>query len=135
MYHKWVDEFHACLMADSMLKYDLAAAESTSVLRGSGCKPPEVGDILPSPFSIPSDTCSETGDRSGHGWNSRLSPPPKNVIDFYWARLESGEIVLGYWNGNEMETADSAGDHEGLHTEQLEGWTHWHEIEPPKWSD
>ena len=52
--------------------------------------------------------------------------------DFYWV-IDGRYIVLAYFVPDRWQEADTAGDHEGLHTEYVTGVTHWAELDKPEW--
>lgn len=50
---------------------------------------------------------------------------------FYWVKVASGETHLAFWNGNKFQTAETAGDREGLSIEYITDVTHFREVEEP----
>lgn len=51
--------------------------------------------------------------------------------DFCWVKIASGETHLAYWNGDKFQTAETAGDREGLSVEYFTDVTHFREVKEP----
>ncbi len=64
------------------------------------------------------------------GWRPSTEYPKD--FGFYWVKLEDGGVDLAYYTGDgKYQTAESAGDREGLGVEWYIGVTHWVEATPP----
>jgi hypothetical protein len=63
-------------------------------------------------------------------WINADSDSPK-YGGFYWVKLASGKVELAYYGGNRFQTAETAGDREGLSVEYIEGVTHFRDVEEP----
>jgi hypothetical protein len=50
--------------------------------------------------------------------------------DFYWV-LHGGKVDLAHYVPHNWQSAESAGDREGLNTEYFVGVTHWAHLEQP----
>lgn len=63
-------------------------------------------------------------------WISTADYLPQ-LSDFYWVKVKSGETHLAFYNGHRFQTAETAGDREGLSIEYLTDVTHFREVEEP----